>query len=273
MKQLSLRNFMKHTLINDSLNHTNLISMPISQFAKNEEEILVSSDTDIAEDEEDKENLKSKYFHLQREVSPSMAIAGLGTKLTTATREHSSLSNSTSTSSSITITILQPSVSNLELPDKKFVATNLGEKEKLLLKEHGFPANVAVFVPSCDVSSRKTIKSLEANEFTMNFNGEPCLKGRHSIGDQISRKRNRSTSQHSSDSESIDHYKHPITEDNQWEVEKILAKRIVMEEGRRITQYYLKWKGWSHKFSSWEGHCNANNMTSLVNRRVFYGPF
>ena len=57
----------------------------------------------------------------------------------------------------------------------------------------------------------------------------------------------------SSDDEDNGKYMSALTEDNQWFVEKIIAKRTVVEEdGERAIYYLLKWKGWDHKDASWE---------------------
>uniref|UniRef100_A0A1I8BCR3 Histone-lysine N-methyltransferase n=1 Tax=Meloidogyne hapla TaxID=6305 RepID=A0A1I8BCR3_MELHA len=161
--------------------------------------------------------------------------------------------------------------SELEVINDLAKGLNLERKERSIMEAHRFYSNAAVCLPSWEEPNQLTIHQLEADEVALSIDGESHMRRTFggagysdSVG-KISRKRTRSCLISSDDECDEGDFLKPQTEDNQWIVEKVLARRVVMERTKsRSIQYFLKWKGWDYKHSTWEIHCKENNIQDLV---------
>ncbi|CAK5088191.1 unnamed protein product [Meloidogyne enterolobii] len=179
--------------------------------------------------------------------------------------------------------------SELEVINELAKGLTLERKERSVMEAHGFYSNAAVCLPSWREPNQLTVQQLEADEVAFSIDGEThmmrtfggltsffitgltgfflILGDEYSdcVGKSSSRKRARSCLI-SSDDESVDcDFFNAQTEDNQWIVEKVLARRVVVDLPKtRSVQYFLKWKGWDYKHSTWEIHCKENNIEDLV---------
>nr|CAD2195293.1 unnamed protein product [Meloidogyne enterolobii] len=162
--------------------------------------------------------------------------------------------------------------SELEVINELAKGLTLERKERSVMEAHGFYSNAAVCLPSWREPNQLTVQQLEADEVAFSIDGETHMMRTFGgdeysdcVGKSSSRKRARSCLI-SSDDESVDcDFFNAQTEDNQWIVEKVLARRVVVDLPKtRSVQYFLKWKGWDYKHSTWEIHCKENNIEDLI---------
>uniref|UniRef100_A0A914M159 Histone-lysine N-methyltransferase n=1 Tax=Meloidogyne incognita TaxID=6306 RepID=A0A914M159_MELIC len=162
--------------------------------------------------------------------------------------------------------------SELEVINELAKGLTLERKERSVMEAHGFYSNLAVCLPSWGEPNQLTVQQLEADEVAFSIDGETHMmrtfggdEYSDSVGKASSRKRARACLI-SSDDESVDgDFFNAQTEDNQWIVEKVLARRVVVDQPKsRSVQYFLKWKGWDYKHSTWEIHCKENNIEDLI---------
>lgn len=260
----------------------------IRQNRSNKEQIIhLPSDSDNGED---KENRKKEQHH-QKILRRRMRIGGVVAKLTPApTRKNGDIIDLTECKKELelddaqsdldrTLTPLPLTVksgkSHSETGTSQSDAHDYGlqvdaeARERKIMEAHGFYSNAAICVPNWTNTSQEAVRRLESEEFTVEIGGKREFKrfyGGHQFSDSFAgSKRNRRKPRCSiSSDEEISEYLQPQTDDNQWVVEKVLSRRTIMEAGQRVTQYYLKWQGWSYVDSSWEPYCKENDMDGLI---------
>ncbi|KAL3106560.1 hypothetical protein niasHT_016682 [Heterodera trifolii] len=159
---------------------------------------------------------------------------------------------------------------------------HLNEFEKQLMRENGFNHRVAVCNTNFDTVNRSTIGRLEAFYLAFGVEGEKLTKrlfgGQDNshfsqetrlapqIEPTITKILLNSSSSSSCFSKVSGDGMRPVTDDNQWVVEKILKKRVTVCDGMRNVSYFLKWEGWDYSFSSWEEHSKENSLDLLVKK-------